>query len=98
LAKSLAEVDAFTVKELFPAGVDVVVEMVSAAVRELSPLANRIVFAAASKQVFWPPEVQFAREPAEKEAEAPVGNAVVKVRAASKVPDEPLPLPRLTVI
>ena len=100
VAKSEVDVAAFTVK-LVPdglAGVDVEVLMVSNAIRESSPLANLIVLRVESKHVFWPPEVQATREPRENAAVAPVGKLGVMLRAASKAPLDPPPLPLLTVI
>jgi hypothetical protein len=98
VAKSLDEVAAFAVKLVVPVGVDTVVEIVRPAASDVSADAKRIVLRAASKQVFWPLLVQAANEPRENAAVASVGSVVVMESAASKAPDDPDPLPLLTVI
>jgi hypothetical protein len=98
VAKSLVEVAAFTVKLVEPVGVAVVVLIVNNAESELSPLAKRIVLVDESKQVLFPLPEQAAKEPLEKAAVAPVGKGGMTLKAASKAPLDPLPLPLATVI
>jgi hypothetical protein len=84
VAKSVADVEALTVKDVVPPGVAPVVLMVNVAVFESSFDVNSTGFG----------------EKEEGEGLTPVGQDVVGVilKAAVKAPEEPPPLPLFTVI